>query len=186
MDNRGGLKKRVKNRIRLKLKYILLALTSMVFAFFWVSCGGEAKTSREVQKERTREQINQRFAEIEPLVGDYEGTLSDEKAKRDRRIRIHVNLVGEPYEGDNVPDETTAPTLSANVLYYSQEQNSDNYIVVSFTRSDYDSKTKRLFLSSENKENSITGNFDEDELKGRWTNNTKGLIGTFRVRKITH
>lgn len=169
--------------------FIVLA-SSMSIALF--GCG-DLKATRDILQERNREQIAQRKSELQPLVGQYEGSLLDARSDRRTRFRLNIVMSGAPYEGAGIPEDTITPTVAASAIY-SMDKNGNNYVTVEFSNSDYNAKTGELNLFSDikgstlqmNVVNRMTKDMTEsvETLTGTWFNNNRGTIGTFDVSRI--
>jgi hypothetical protein len=147
---------------------------------------GDQKTPRDIELQRSREQINQRLAELQPLVGQFDGTLLDSKANQNRRFRLNVVLSGQPVTQTNAPDEITAPTLSASIWFYSLDPGSDVYVIYPFDQSDYDASTKALTFYSDNPKGSLQVTvLNNNQLNGAWSNNVQGMVGQFNVTRTS-
>ena len=158
---------------------------ALVLIYGWALIGcGDLKTPRELQTLRNREQINQRLAEIKPLVGDYEGTLLNARSALNEPFRMSIVIAGEPFGGGNIPDETTAPTLRASVTSYTNSLNSGTYIIVPFNRSDYDAKSKNLSFYSDEPQGSLLILVEGKRLTGSWNVVSRGMIGNFDVLMV--
>lgn len=163
-------------------RFMALAVCGM--ALLGVGCG-EDRIPRDVQRERAREQMSLRQAEIDPVMGEYEGTLHEARSDREAPFRINLIPAGESYEA-GVPDEIKAPTIAASVYYYAPDSVNSNHVDASFDGSDYDAKsgTLRLFMG---KTDTINSTIKSGKISGIWTNAARGVIGTFeavRVRRI--
>ncbi|MCM2279870.1 MAG: hypothetical protein NDJ89_17485 [Oligoflexia bacterium] len=150
-----------------------------------LSACGDPKSPREILQTRNREQINQRLAELEPLTGEYEGKLREERSGMETPIRLNIVLSGEAYEGAGIPEETAMPALSASVTVYTLETRSERSTPIAFGRSDYDSVSGRLkFFRDRDASLRITVSPDRSTLWGRWDDAIRGRIGDFEVRKV--
>lgn len=158
----------------------------IVLSSFW-GCGG-GKTPYDLQKDRNREEINRRKAEIKGLVGEYDGTLLEKRSARSQFIRLYIVLSGEPFPKDGVPDETTAPTLSANIDYYGSGSSSGIYDHFEFEHSDYDASQRQITFYSVKPEGSLEIEIKEQGrvLEGIWSIVTRGQMGTFHVERRDH
>ena len=170
-----------------KMIQIIPLITFFLSPSILTGCG-DLKAARDILQQRNREQINQRISELKPLLGQYEGLMHDTRSDRQVKFKLNLVLSGTPYEGAGIPEDTITPTIAGSAYVYSLDSYSDTYILVPFTSSDFDSKTGRLSLFSEEKGSTIVifaaPGAEITQLSGYWTNNNRGHIGDFEIRKI--
>jgi hypothetical protein len=161
----------------------LIAALCLIFPL--LSSCGEETTPRDLNRIQNREDLNQRYKELQPLVGEYEGTLYEVDSDRTSPFRLVLSLSGVSYPQKDLPGETTAPSLAASAYYFTLDTLSSSYVTLPFNHSDFDPSTDYIQFFGENPKGSLSADISEDRttLKGEWRNIARGLIGFFNVSK---